>query len=117
MGDDYLVEKSRVLNAKLAGLSSALVAYSGGVDSAYLAWAARNALGDSMLAVLGDRKREQFSSVRLKGTAVLAHHTVGVRDHRSHRCPRVALLGRFPTLFQNRVIPRRLPVFPTSASG
>jgi uncharacterized protein len=54
MGDDFLVEKSRALNAKLAGLSSALVAYSGGVDSAYLAWAARKALGDSMLAVLAD---------------------------------------------------------------
>lgn len=38
----------------LVSLGSALVAYSGGVDSAYLAWAARQALGDRMLAVLAD---------------------------------------------------------------
>ncbi len=31
-----------------------LVAYSGGVDSAYLAWAAHEVLGDGMLAVLAD---------------------------------------------------------------
>src|SRR5436309_3328311 len=54
MSDDLLAEKSRVLGARLAGLNSALVAYSGGVDSAYLAWAAREALGKKMLAVLAD---------------------------------------------------------------
>ena len=43
-----------MLAKKLEGLGSALVAYSGGVDSAYLAWAARRALGDQMLAVLAD---------------------------------------------------------------
>ena len=31
-----------------------LVAYSGGVDSAFLAWAAHQALGDAMLAVIAD---------------------------------------------------------------
>jgi pyridinium-3,5-biscarboxylic acid mononucleotide sulfurtransferase len=31
-----------------------LVAYSGGVDSAYLAWAARQVLGDHMLAIIAD---------------------------------------------------------------
>lgn len=31
-----------------------LIAYSGGVDSAYLAWAARQALGTDMLAVIAD---------------------------------------------------------------
>jgi pyridinium-3,5-biscarboxylic acid mononucleotide sulfurtransferase len=31
-----------------------LVAYSGGVDSAYLAWAAHQALGDNMLAIIAD---------------------------------------------------------------
>lgn len=31
-----------------------LVAYSGGVDSAYLAWAAHDVLGDQMLAVIAD---------------------------------------------------------------
>lgn len=47
-------QKSVLLTNGLASLGSALVAYSGGVDSAYLAWAARRALGDKMLAVLAD---------------------------------------------------------------
>ena len=47
-------QKAAALSAMLARLGSALVAYSGGVDSAYLAWVARRALGDRMLAVLAD---------------------------------------------------------------
>ncbi len=47
-------EKASLLAKKLEGLGSALVAYSGGVDSAYLAWAARQVLGERMLAVLAD---------------------------------------------------------------
>ena len=49
------------LNAKrdrlavlLRELSPLLVAYSGGVDSAYLAWEAHRVLGDQMLAVMAD---------------------------------------------------------------
>ena len=47
-------EKVSLLARKLQDLGSTLVAYSGGVDSAYLAWAARQALGEKMLAVLAD---------------------------------------------------------------
>jgi pyridinium-3,5-biscarboxylic acid mononucleotide sulfurtransferase len=47
-------QKATRLASGLAELGSALVAYSGGVDSAYLAWASRQALGDRMLAVLAD---------------------------------------------------------------
>ena len=43
-----------MLKEILANINSTLVAYSGGVDSAYLAWAARQALGEKMLAVLAD---------------------------------------------------------------
>jgi pyridinium-3,5-biscarboxylic acid mononucleotide sulfurtransferase len=46
--------KQALLRALLRGLGRTLVAYSGGVDSAYLAWAARQALGDKMLAVIAD---------------------------------------------------------------
>ncbi len=46
--------KGAALHARLASLGRLLVAYSGGVDSAYLAWAAHQALGDDMLAIIAD---------------------------------------------------------------
>jgi uncharacterized protein len=49
-----LAEKRAALEARLAASGRLLVAYSGGVDSAYLAWAAQRALGADMRAVLAD---------------------------------------------------------------
>ncbi len=46
--------KLRALEAHLAQLDSVMVAYSGGVDSAYLAATAHRVLGSRMLAVLAD---------------------------------------------------------------
>jgi pyridinium-3,5-biscarboxylic acid mononucleotide sulfurtransferase len=46
--------KSVRLHVHLKTLGRLLVAYSGGVDSAYLAWAAHQALGDRMLAIIAD---------------------------------------------------------------
>src|SRR5271156_6365445 len=46
--------KLRSLQARLHILGRTLVAYSGGVDSAYLAWATYQALGNKMLAIIAD---------------------------------------------------------------
>jgi uncharacterized protein len=51
---DDLRSKGEQLQANLRRLGRALVAYSGGVDSAYLAWAAHQVLGDKMLAIIAD---------------------------------------------------------------
>jgi uncharacterized protein len=49
-----LAAKSALLSSTLRELRSVMVAYSGGTDSAYLAYAAHQALGDKMLAVIAD---------------------------------------------------------------
>jgi pyridinium-3,5-biscarboxylic acid mononucleotide sulfurtransferase len=49
-----LAEKRAALEHELRSLGRVLVAYSGGADSAFLAWAAHQALGAEMLAVIAD---------------------------------------------------------------
>ena len=49
-----LREKSDLLRQTLAATGSLLVAYSGGTDSAFLAYTAYGVLGDKMLAVIAD---------------------------------------------------------------
>ena len=49
-----LPQKSALLHETLRSLDSLLVAYSGGTDSAFLAYAAHLALGPRMLAVIAD---------------------------------------------------------------
>ena len=49
-----LAAKQSAVDQRLRSLGRALVAYSGGTDSAFLAWASHRALGDNMLAVIAD---------------------------------------------------------------
>jgi pyridinium-3,5-biscarboxylic acid mononucleotide sulfurtransferase len=49
-----LDDKSKLLRESLESLGSLLVAYSGGTDSAFLAYAAHQILGERMLAVIAD---------------------------------------------------------------
>jgi uncharacterized protein len=49
-----LAEKRKALDNELRSLGRVLVAYSGGIDSAFLAWAAHRVLGKEMLAVIAD---------------------------------------------------------------
>jgi uncharacterized protein len=49
-----LATKGELLQVHLRNLGRVLVAYSGGVDSAYLAWAAHRSLGGNMLAIIAD---------------------------------------------------------------
>jgi pyridinium-3,5-biscarboxylic acid mononucleotide sulfurtransferase len=49
-----LANKASALQSRLRELGRTLIAYSGGVDSAYLAWVAHQTLGANMLAVIAD---------------------------------------------------------------
>jgi uncharacterized protein len=52
--DVELAAKQELLRKRLGSFRSLLVAYSGGTDSAFLAWGAHQVLGDRMLAVIAD---------------------------------------------------------------
>jgi pyridinium-3,5-biscarboxylic acid mononucleotide sulfurtransferase len=54
MANTELAAKSAALHEILRSLGRTLIAYSGGVDSGFLAWAAHEALGAEMLAVIAD---------------------------------------------------------------
>ncbi len=54
MSSTDLIAKQKRLDASLRRLGRLLIAYSGGVDSAYLAWAAHRALEGKALAVIAD---------------------------------------------------------------
>jgi uncharacterized protein len=52
--DRTIESKEQALRESLRGLESVLVAYSGGADSAYLAWAAHQVLGERAIAITAD---------------------------------------------------------------
>ncbi len=59
-----LQQKREALYSRLKDLGRTLVAYSGGVDSAYLAWSAHEILGENMLAVMADSPSLARSQMR-----------------------------------------------------
>jgi uncharacterized protein len=66
-----LERKAAALSALLSDIPALVVAYSGGVDSAFLAWAATRELGDRALCVTADSasypERHRALAVRLAG--------------------------------------------------
>lgn len=66
-----LQHKREQLELCLRGLGRVLVAYSGGVDSAYLAYAAHDLLGDRMLAVIADSP--SLARTQLNDALAFAH--------------------------------------------
>jgi pyridinium-3,5-biscarboxylic acid mononucleotide sulfurtransferase len=79
-----LEEKQRKLFAHLASMDRVIVAFSGGTDSAYLAWAAHHVLGAGAIAIPADsaslpdsHKRDLEAFVRQFG---IAHEYIETRE-------------------------------------
>ena len=70
-----LAEKSALLQQTLRQLGSVLVAYSGGTDSAFLAFTAHRTLGDGMLAVIADSASLPRAELAA-ALAFTAHHGI-----------------------------------------
>jgi uncharacterized protein len=72
--------KERALADRLASLHSVVVAYSGGVDSAYLAYVAARTLGDRALAVTADSpsypERHRELAIRIARDFGLRHEII-----------------------------------------
>src|SRR6201986_1453742 len=82
-----LEDKERALHARLLSLKSVIVAYSGGVDSAYLAYEAHAVLGPHMLAVIADSAslaRSQLSDAQ----DFARQHGIPLRTIKTHELER-----------------------------
>ena len=79
-----LQQKFEVLRVTLASLDSLLVAYSGGTDSAFLAYATRQVLGDRMLAVIADSpslpRRELAAAIAFAADQGIPIHILQTRE-------------------------------------
>jgi len=78
------VEKEAALCRTLASLESVIVAYSGGVDSAYLACMAHRTLGDRAVAVTADSpsypERHRQLAIRIARDFGLRHEIIHTRE-------------------------------------
>ena len=91
--DDALARKEQALRALVRGLGTAIVAFSGGADSAYLAYIAHAELGDRVLCVTADSpsypRRHRDLALRLVGDLGLRHefiqtHEMDVAQYRAN---------------------------------
>jgi pyridinium-3,5-biscarboxylic acid mononucleotide sulfurtransferase len=75
-----MIEKEQALRDTLASLGSVIVAYSGGVDSAYLACVASQTLGDRAVAVTADSpsypERHRALAIRIAHEFHLRHEII-----------------------------------------
>jgi pyridinium-3,5-biscarboxylic acid mononucleotide sulfurtransferase len=85
--DVRLEEKQRTLIGALSRMERVIVAFSGGADSAYLAWAAHRALGPGALAITADspsfpqsHKRDAEAFVKQFG---IAHEYIQTKEFES----------------------------------
>jgi len=75
-----MIEKERALREALSSLGSVIVAYSGGVDSAYLAWVANDTLGERAVAITADSpsypERHRQMATRIASEFGLRHEII-----------------------------------------
>jgi uncharacterized protein len=83
IGTDLRRREAHLLD-QLGALPSLIVAYSGGVDSAYLAWAAHRVLGTRALAVTADSpsypERQRAMALAIARDFKLCHEMVSTRE-------------------------------------
>ena len=82
-----LEDKEQTLHARLLSLESVIVAYSGGVDSAYLAYAAHVVLGPRMLAIIADSASLARSQYR-DALDFAREHEIPLRSIETHELER-----------------------------
>ena len=79
-----MIEKERALRETLSSLGSVVVAYSGGVDSAYLAYIAHDTLGERALAITADSpsypERHRQMAVDIAGQFGLRHQIIRTNE-------------------------------------